>query len=312
MSMLSARDSEDRLERVDRSLERTAAEIFEIYAPMEELEADLWRNDRLVRLVGGQGMCFPQALGAERNRALFPLRLEDRVELERETAASLGCLHTVEVFAPGYVYQLEHGRLEAREPCAYLELLDREEDRDFDPELELVDGFPVAPLVDAPRDPERQRGDLLGVLNQRFLPHLIGSRSPPVEHLLGAHGGEYRIRVRYGTMRDHEDRDYRLAFERLRFEEALAVERDPEEFYWANDLEDFLAGRCDEFSTFCRRPLGAPAQRLWNCLGLPYLNNDLIERKLRLHFERAARGEPLSEWVLSFYGTKGTTGLAPP
>lgn len=301
MSMLSARDFEDRLARVDRSIERASAEIFEIYTPMEDAEGDLWQNERLVRLVGGQGMCFPQELGAVWNRVLFPLRLEDRVELERGTATSLGCLHEVEVFAPGCVHRLEGGRLEAREPCPFLELLDREEDRHFDPELGVIDDFPVAPLADAARDPEKQRRAVLDVLNQRFLPHLIGSRSPPLEHLLGSQRGEYRIRVRYGTTRDHEDRDYRLTFDRVRFEEALAMERSPDEFYWANDLEDFLEGRCDEFSTFCRKPLGSPAQRLWNCLGLPYLNNDLIERKLRFHFERAARGESLSEWVLSFY-----------
>ena len=82
----------------------------------------------------------------------------------------------------------------------------------------------------------------------------------------------------------------------------IACEDDePAEFYWANDIDDFLDGRCDEFSTVCRRPLGGTAIRLWQCLGLPYLNNDIIEKKLRYHFERAAYGESSSDWVMEFY-----------
>lgn len=301
MSALSARDAEDREARVAVSLESTSAEILEMYAPLEDVEEDLWRNERLVRLVGGQGMCFPQKLESAWNRVLFPIRLEDRVELERDAAASLGCRHAVEMFTPGYTHHLESGALRKRKRCSFVELLDREEDRHFDASLDVCDDVPVAPLVDTRRDRESQRRQILDVLNGRFLPHLIGSRSPPLEHLLGSGGGEYRIRVRYGTVREHEDRDYRLSFESVRFAETESGDRGPDEFYWANDIEDFLAGRCDEFSTFCRKPLGAPAQRLWNCLGLPYLNNDLIERKLRLHFGRAARGESLEEWVLAFY-----------
>ena len=301
MSMLSASDPEDRESRVSRSIERTSEEIFEIYTPVEEPEGDLWQNERLVRLVGGQGMCFPQELGTDWNRVLFPLRLEDRVELERSVATGLGCLHSVEEFKPGSVHHLADGRLREREIDSFVRLLDSEEDRHFEPKLELFDDFPVAPLVDSSRDRESQQRRILEVLNQRFLPHLIGSRSPPVEHLLSAHDGEYRIRVRFGTVRDHEDRDYRLSFASLQFGAGSAAERQPDEFYWANDIEDFLDGRCDEFSIVCRKPLGAPAQRLWSCLGLPYLNNDLIEKKLRFHFERAAKDESLEEWVLGFY-----------
>ena len=301
MSALSARDAADRRQRVDRSLERDSEEIFEMYTPVDDLEADLWQNERLVRLVGGQGMCFPQKLESDWNRVLFPLRLEDRVNMEREVAASLGCRHQVEVFTPGHVHRLEAGRLVARERSAAVELLDREEDRHFDPERNVFDDFPVAPLVDEPRNKDRQRERILETLNQRFLPHLISSRSPPVEHLLGANGGEYRIRLRYGTVREWEDEDYRLTFEACRFSATTAGEGEPDEFYCANNIEDFLDGRCDEFSIFCRKPLGARAQRLWSCLGLPYLNNDLVARKLRLHFERAARGESAEDWVLSFY-----------
>ncbi len=132
-----------------------------------------------------------------------------------------------------------------------------------------------------------------------FLPWLIGHRDPPIEHLLSACGGEYRVRVRYGTSEHHQSRDWVISFERLAFAESLA-HGEPQEDYWANDLEDYLDGRCDDFSTFCRTPL-ALSHLLWDCLGMPFLNDDLVARKLRFHFERAARGESVDDWVLGFY-----------
>lgn len=301
MAMLAAGDLNDRQQRLSGSIERTYAEIYELYAAVDtEAEDELWGSSRLVRLVGGQGICFPQKLETEWNRVLFPIRLEDRVRFEAEVAEQEGCAHSVAEFIPGDVFHLGGGGLEKRESCSFLKLLDAPQDRRFDPTLELFDEFPQAPLRADARDTVRQQERLLAALNDRFLPHLIGARNPPVEHLLAARGGEYRIRLRLGNAAGHEDVDFRLGFDVLRFQPS-PVAGEPEEFYWANDVEDVLDGRSDEFSTFCRRPLGGSALRFWANLGLPYLNNDLIERKLRRHFERARAGASLEDWVLSFH-----------
>ena len=300
MAMIDSRNLQERAERLGDSLERTYGEIHQIFEPMEDLDEDLWRNPRLVRLVGGQGIAYPQQLGTGWNRVLFPIRIGDRVRMEREVAGSLGYEQIIEELVPGEVHRVEEGRLAGREPFPHLELLDREEDRIFDPELELFEEFPAAPLRDEIRDTEAQRRRIVEMLNTRFLPHLVGSRTPPVEHLLATCGGQYRIRLRFGTVSDHVDEDQGITFARLRFH-PMPTRGEPQEFYWANDLEDYLDGRCDDFSTFCRHPLFEGAPRLWSCLGMPYLNNDLVERKLRHHFERARRGESLSDWVLRFY-----------
>ena len=301
MSMLSALTLEERRGWTARSLDETAQEIFEICTPLDDADDDLWQNERLVRLIGGQGMCFPQEVESEWNRVLFPIRLADRVGMEREIAAQLECRHTIEEFVPGQIHHLVDGRLETREDASFLTLLDREEERHFDPNLELFDDFPVAPLFDEPRDRDVQEERILRRLNERFLPYLIGCRAPPLAELLGTNHGEYRIRVRYGTTRENLDRDYRMTFERLHFE-ATPLRDEPDEFCWANDVEALLDGRCDEFSLFCRRPLGGKAHRFWASMGMPFLNNDLVEKKLRFHFERTARGESSRDWVMGFYG----------
>jgi len=301
MSMLAATDLEDRSARVDAGLTRTSEEVEALYEPLDEDEEweDLWQNPRLVRLIGGQGICYPQELNPEWNRVLFPVRLADRVLLEQEISSAFGCRHLVEELIPGATHHVEAGKVE-RSPATWLELLDKEEDRHFDPALPLIDDFPVAPLRSDERDHLAQARRIEAILNGQFLPHLIGARRPPVEQMLADHDGEYRIRIRFGDGKAFDEGDFVLSFRELQFVTAMP-EGEAAEAYWANDLDDFLDGTTDEFSLFPRKPIGAQNQRLWNCLGMPYLNQDLITKKLRLHFERAARGETNRDWALPFY-----------
>ncbi len=305
MSMLAATDLEDRAARVDASLTRTSEEVEALYTPLDEEWEDLWQDPRLVRLVGGQGICYPQELHSEWNRVLYPVRIADRVQVEQEIAKALGCRHRVEELVPGAAHRVEAGAV-TRTPLPWLELIDSEADRAFDPALPLIDDFPVAPLRFEVRNPAIQADRIRDILNHRFLPHLTGMRHPPVEQILSNHDGAYRVRVRFGTEAEFKETDFILTYREFQFIAATAV-GDAAEAYWANDLEDMLDGRADEFSLFPRKPIGAPHQRLWNCLGMPYLNNDLVEKKLRLHFERAARGETNRDWALPFYSVLPTS-----
>ena len=120
-----------------------------------------------------------------------------------------------------------------------------------------------------------------------------------IDALLASNGGVYVVRVRYGVDEAGEDRDYAIDFSNLTFH-VVDHQGVADEHYWANDLDDLLNGTIDEFSNFCRQPLEATARRFWDALGMPFLNNDLVEKKLRFHFERARNGEPLEDWVLRF------------
>ena len=302
MAMFDAQDLEEREALLSEHLERTYESAHSKYTPTEEND-DLWGSPNVVRLIGGQGIAFPREVDGRWNRVLFPIRLRDRVTIERDVAAQNGCQHTIEEFVPGEAYDVSGGKISTITPLVGFEVLDTEDDRDYDEELELFENFPVAPLQDEARDTELQYTAILNCLNVRFLPHLIGARRPPVEHLLAGSGGRYTVRVRFGTTASYADRDFTISFATLRFTETDAG-GEPNEWYWANDLDDVFSGKADEFSTICRRPLGGTAQRLWSCLGLPYLNNDLVERKLKFHFELARAGKSAGEWVLPFYGLK--------
>ncbi len=339
MSMLAAQSHDERRQRLDACIEAVYDDVHDAYAPLDGdndeardfLEAldddddvgllddlgpppepllDLWRDPRVVRLIGGQGICFPQEVDPAWNRVLFPIRVQDRVTIEREVAMQWGCEHRTEAFVPGVCYELAAGDIVSEQTCTWFDIRDREEEREFDIDLSLFERFPDAPLDDSQRSVAEQRQRISDCLNHRFLPHLVGARNPPIEHLLAAGGGEYRIRIRFGHSTNHEEADFVCSFARLQFT-AERPSCTPNEVYWANDLIDFLDGRCDEFSTFCRRPTGATAQRLWNCLGLPYLNNDIVEKKVRLHFERATEGGDAREWVLPFYNDEPRSTAEP-
>ena len=299
---------DDRADLVELATNTLLESVEALYAPTPEgLEdpGDLWRCPHLLRLIHGQGLTAPHELDPRWQRILFPVRPDHRVAEERAAAARWGCAHRIDRLTDGATHTVRGGRLEAVAPCPALTLLDDDADRRFDPQLAFFPDLPCAPLRDGPRDTDAQRERVLALLNQRFLPFLHGQRHPPLLHLLAAGGGAYRVRVHHGNTDDMGSWDYVLGFDGPAFTARPAGAEPPDEEYWGADLEDFLDGRCDEVSTFCRAALPAPEARLQACLATPLLNSDLVEKRVRLHFERAAAGQTPGGFVLPRYGLPG-------
>jgi hypothetical protein len=247
-----------------------------------------------------QELTAPHELDPRWQRILFPVTIEQRVVEERAAAARSGFRHAIDSLTVGCVHTITGGRVKARTPLPGLTLLDHDDQRQYDPDLEFLPALPCAPLRSDARDVDAQRARILALLDQRFLPYLHGARLPPVIHLLAAHGGAYRVRVHYGATMDDPCWDYVLSFGSRGFIEA-PPHVEPQETYWANDLDDFLDGRCDEFSTFCRTQFPGQEIRLWACLATPLLNSDLVHARVRRHFERARDGLTPGSYVMSRY-----------
>jgi len=291
---------EARQNLVEYAVNEMLEAVEQLYMPVDA-PADLWHSDRLLRLVHGQGLTAPHELDPHWQHILFPVTIDDRVRAEQASAARNGWSHRVDSLTVGCVHTVVDGQLQTTAPLSELELLDREEDRTFDLRTPFFPEQTCGPLRSDERDEERQRSRILALLNERFLPYLHGSRVPPVLHLLASYGGTYRIRVHYGHTVDQRARDCVLGFTARDFVEVSRGEEPPHEAYWANDLEDFLDGRCDEFSTFSRRQFPSMEMRLWVCLATPLLNSDLVLRRVRLHFERANAGLTPGSYVIELY-----------
>ncbi|MFT4625228.1 MAG: hypothetical protein ACI8PZ_003896 [Myxococcota bacterium] len=303
----SCATTEEREELAAYATSEMLEAVEELYIQVDDPD-DLWHGAHVLRLVHGQGLTAPHELDPRWQRILFPVRVEDRVRAERAAAERSGFEHHIDSLTVGCVHTIVAGRVQSREPLAGLELLDREDQRTFDPQLPFFPFLPCAPLRFDSRDVASQRARVLALLNERFLPYLHGLRRPPVLHLLASAGGSYRIRVRYGTALDAPSWDYALGFDARDFIEVAPSDDEPHEAYWANDLDDMVTGRCDEFSPFCRSQLPNMDMRLWTCLATPLLNSDIVLLRVQLHFERAAAGLTPGSFVLELYAPSGDDG----
>lgn len=301
MGSVHATDVEERHEIVSHAREQVLAEIDGTYTPISDDVDPLWGNPRVLRLIGGQGICFPQAIDKEWNRVLFPIPLELRARMETDIATDYSHELSIAAFQPGFTYTTQTDGSPEITRAAFVEVVDDPGDFAYDGSVERFEDFPQTPLTDRIVARADLEPKLLETLNHRFLPWLIGRRQPPIEHLLSAYGGSYTVRVLFPTKEAIDEVDYRITFDRLHFE-CVEADDEAQEVYWAADLDDYLEGLCDDFSTFCRRPAGGDARHLWDCLGMPYLNNDLVAKKLRFHFERAHKGESVESFVLPFWG----------
>ncbi|NCG17933.1 MAG: hypothetical protein GWP91_02845 [Rhodobacterales bacterium] len=288
-------------------LEHATVEMFEaveqLYAPADDPD-DLWQGEHVLRLVHGQGLTAPHELDAQWQRILFPVTLDDRVQAERAVSERNGCKHVIDSFTVGAVHTIAAGRIQSRAPMPGLVMLDDDQDRAFDPGLDFFPEPPCAPLRCDKRNDSDQRERILALLNERFLPFLHGLGRPPVLHLLASYEGTYRVRVFFGSQATATALDYVLSFHGRGFVEVEAGETEAQEAYWANDLTDFLDGRCDEFSPFCRTQFPVEEVRLWACLATPLLNSDLVAKRVGLHFERAQNGDTPGSYVLKLYASE--------
>ena len=291
---------EDREHLRDAAMEEMWESIHQLYTTVDE-PMDLWQGDSVLRLIHGQGLTAPHELDSRWQRVLFPVRIADRVAAERIVAEQSGCQHRIDALTVGQTHTVVHGQIEGRESVSGLVLLDAESDRDFEMTLPFFPGLQCAPLRSDARDISAQRDQILALLNHSFLPYLHGLRQPPVLHLLAQYGGVYRVRVHYGSTLDDPAWDYELGYASSLFVEAEVGSEPAQEAYWANDLDDFLQGACDEFSPFCRQQFPVEEMRLWACLSTPLLHSEVVCKRVRKHFERASEGLCPGSWVMPLY-----------
>ena len=295
-------DAEDLDERRESTLEQRAqlAEHAESQIAANGSEYCAWANPGTVRLIIGQGIGLPHEIPDPWNKVLFPISLADRARLEQEVATREGLPVQISAVQPGESITVSDGKISDRSSVTGLEVLDSEASRTFDENIDLIADFPVAPLREGRRDGEKQHEAILSQLQKRYLPYLIGQRQPAVEHRLSAGLGESRVRIRYGDSSEWTTRDYAIDFAHLEFRE-VSGDGTPDEEYWANDLDDYFLGHADDFTTFCRTFPGGVHHQFWDCLGMPFLNNDRVAKKIRHHFEQAVAGKNAADYVLPLW-----------
>jgi hypothetical protein len=261
----------------------------------------IWSLPGMVRILIGQGMMLPPELDERFLRLSAPFPLTEVAAEERKVAARTTGRLTVLTHRPGFFAEIEEGRIIKEGRLPYLERVEPYP-VSYDSGLILKREPIHRPLRNERRNIEKQKELILNLLNCRYRPALAADLEEPLKKIIReAKGHTYVIEIKYGTAGDYQSVYYGIGFEDFIFSE-LATERrnvtEPAESYWANDLEDYLNGTQDMFSTTLHTFEEGRSIRLWSWLGLPFLNSDLVMKKMAVHFERAARGETVEDWVL--------------
>lgn len=120
----------------------------------------------------------------------------------------------------------------------------------------------------------------------------------------------YRVSVRYGTGKSHEERTYAFDFSKTGFEREVGETANEkrtsgknriDEDYWANDLEDFLDGKQELYSNFFHVLVPGRTYRVWTHLGMNFIHHPLVIRKFDRHFELAFQGKTVNQFVEAIY-----------
>lgn len=280
---------------------KDASEQYAVFAGDGPGYPDVTGVTGFVRLFVGQGMAYPSKVDPLLAK-IQPLPLTDVAEMERAAAQKTDRNFPQHALTAGKTYELAKGGIL----------------RETDPVPGLVFGnflppadnavsarrtYRSGPMDPAPRDAVAQEKLVLGLLQDRFLPYWLSHAEHPLKNaMLSKTNRAYVVAVRFGNAQNFSTRYFRFALGSARFEVSDRVGDVVDEDYWANDLQDFFEGRQELYSNFLAALDPQKTYLLWTCLGTNFLNNDVVERKHRLHFDRARKGLEAGSWVLPAYG----------
>jgi len=259
---------------------------------------EIWKLNHLIKLFSGQGMIFAPEICPDYLPVSTPFSLKEVLEMEKKTAKRYNRKLGLAIHEPGKIVSIENGRIVKTEPIRWLSA------RSHSPSFSAPDRIiqkreRIAPLFDEKRDADRQAEKIEQILHERYRFFLTGDLEEPFQSLLrNKRNGMYVVEIRYGDSKEFRSTYYAIGYATVSMEKHANAPDDVDEIYWANDLEDFIDGRQDQFSTTLHTFFPEKSIRLWTMLGIPFLNSDIVYRKLEFHFQRALAGKSASEWVL--------------
>ena len=263
---------------------------------------ELWQLPGMVRIHVGQGIIFPPEVDDRYLKLSAPFPMSELVSEERAIMKSYERNLEIHGHEPGMEFVIEKGKVTHKNPIEYFAAFTLHS-TSLEMNMERPGSPFDRPLRNELRDIEQQRTIILDLINHRFLPYQLASLADPLKALVAAKANHrYCIEIRYGTAEQYTKRYYSYGFEDFQFVESEQFKGNVDENYWANDIEDFYNGSQDLFSNSLNIFPPEKALRFWAMLGMPFINSDLVYRKIEYHFERAARGETIGDWVRDLVG----------
>ena len=316
---------EQRKEFYQEYLERRITEMYEhynnIFALEEEwVKANIYTLPWFVKAFIGQWIIFPaKKLGCDALK-LQILALEDEVKYEKQVIEDFGMnfpmyemnriigleqdFQDKERNLDGkcnydwlWRYVFENGKLEKVEKIPYLEgeYFKTKQDLDCPCQRELSKE-PVMKIENL--ELEESIKKILDYLNTRFLPYQMWRLDANLKNLALESNGKYIISLKRFV--DWKSRIlgyfiWELGNIGFRFVEKTNSKYN--ETYFIEDLINFIDGKIELYSNFWQYLEPGTNIYLWECLWANFINNDIVLKKFKKHFDLAKQGKKPEDFL---------------
>lgn len=242
---------------------------------------------------------FPSILSEDLQEVKM-LDLEQELDLEKEISEKLWKSFPISYLKAWKTYEFKDKKIKEIWEINYIKEINYiNKKSNLDIEVFKKDKF--APLNNEKRNTKKQEAIILEILNKKFLPYQITNLEKPLKNIiLNTVEKNYVVKIRYGNSNEYIERNYRFDFSKTAFEIEKAKHKNFHEDYWANDIEDFYNWTQELGTNFLHKLDKTKTYRLWNCLWVNFLNNDIVYKKFDFHFKRAFLWKNIDDFVEKF------------
>jgi hypothetical protein len=301
--MLDQMTMKDREHFINNYLETREWEIAWQYEKFDYEDydfRDITKIKNFMRIFIWQWIVYPRCINSEIWQVKV-LPLNELVKLEKKIAKNYWRTDfLMDFFEAWKAYEISKWNFKFLGDSEFISQIDFDK-RTPNRSLEIFREFKWLPLNNEERDISKQEEIILDLLNNRFLAYYLWNTENNLKNVL-LKEKDYIVKINYWFNNNYIVKYYRFWFNSFRFTQ---LENNPQniynEDYFANDLEDFYNWKQELYSNFLHKLEKWKSYRLWNVLWVNFLNNDLIYKKMELHFKRAVENKTVDEYVLKFY-----------
>lgn len=306
-------ESEQRKEFYQEYLEKRVSEMYEhynnIFALEEEwISANIYTLPWFVKSFIGQWIVFPaKKLGCDALK-LQILPLEEEVKYEKQVIEDFWINFPMYALNQKWDlikdcsyewlwrYIFENWKLNKVEKIPYLEgeYFKNKQDLDCDCKRKLKNKK-IEELDDKQIESDEKNIErILEYLNTRFLPYQIWRLDANLKNLALENDWKYIIRIKkWNNVLAY----FVWELWSIWFKVLKDIDWKYNETYFIEDLINFMDGKIELYSNFWQYLEYWTNIYLWECLWANYINNDIILKKFKYHFDLAKKGKSSEDFL---------------
>lgn len=281
-------------------------EIYQHYQIMDEfdqswIDINIYKLPWFVRGFIWQWLIYPIVGWDTEFLKLQIMSLEDNIQLEKSCMQEFGLKYPLFVLKWWYSYQTIGSKLDelGATDALHCHLHHSKTDLTIIKERKIED----RPLHVSKEVLQKSSEEKISVvekyLNNIFLIYQTANQDSLKNAMIENERWEYIINFKMNSKDNQLSYHYRLGS--MRFERLEKTSKIYDEIYWIDDIIEFLEWYQELYSNFLQYLEPGTSVRLWSCLWANFINNEIVKKKIRYHFELAKSWKTADEYVLNLY-----------